>query len=113
MFSLMCVLLGVTDFEDRCRSVYFPTEESSDATFIIVNAGLYNLLQEEQEIATDPALREQYQSSLRICSANLETSLANLPLFLNVKMEIVQALLFGVRPSGSPPPSWASPRRVC
>lgn len=101
MFTLTTTLFGISDFADRCRLVYFPTEEFSEATFVTVNAGLYNLFFEQQEMTSVPALRDEYGSYTRLCRVNLETSLANMPLFLSPKVENVQALLLGVR---RPPP---------
>lgn len=85
------------DFSGLCRDVFFPTEDVSDATFAIVNTGLYNLFMEESSIVEDDQLRDRYQSYARICQTNLETYLANLPLFISAKIENVQSLLCGVR----------------
>lgn len=79
-----------------CRVVYFATEEFSDSTFTIVNAMLYNLFMEQHSLAQDDAVRDEYHTLMLQCRANLETCLANLPLFLSAKIENVQALLLGV-----------------
>lgn len=99
IFSITCSLVGITDFTALCRLVYFPSDDFSDAYFIIVNAGLYNLFMEEGVLSQDPALREQYDTYMKLCRANLETGLANLPLFLSPKTENVMALHMGVRES--------------
>ncbi|UKZ47839.1 hypothetical protein TrVGV298_002071 [Trichoderma virens] len=70
-FTILCTLVGIKEFAELCKTVYFPTEDFSDATFAVVNAMLYNLF------------------------SNLETTLANFPLFLSPKIENVQALLLG------------------
>jgi len=93
----MCSLVGLSDFSSLCRMVYFATEDFSDATFVIVNAMLYNLFMEQHSLATEPVARDEYHSYMQMCRANLETSLANTPLFLSSKVENVQALLLGVR----------------
>lgn len=95
-FTILCTLVGIKDFSDLCRTVYFPTEDFSDATFAVVNTMLYNLFVEQHSLAKEAAVREEYNSYVAICKANLETTLANLPLFLSPKVENVQALLLGV-----------------
>lgn len=95
-FTILCTLVGIKDFADLCRTVYFPAEDFSDATFAVVNAMLYNLFVEQHSLAKDEALREEYNSYVTICKTNLETTLANFPLFLSPKIENVQALLLGV-----------------
>ncbi|GJN81732.1 hypothetical protein PLIIFM63780_005267 [Purpureocillium lilacinum] len=95
LFTIMCSLVGLSDFSSLCRMVYFATEDFSDATFVIVNAMLYNLFMEQHSLATEPVARDEYHSYMQMCRANLETSLANTPLFLSSKVENVQALLLG------------------
>ncbi|KAG5938245.1 hypothetical protein E4U53_008046 [Claviceps sorghi] len=75
--------------------LYFATEDFSDATFIIVNAMLYNLFMEQNSLATDPTARDEYHAYMQQSQANLETALANTHLFLATKVENVQALLLG------------------
>ncbi|KAG6002671.1 hypothetical protein E4U54_000820 [Claviceps lovelessii] len=95
LFTIMCSLVGLPDFTSLCRKVYFATEDFSDATFIIVNAMLYNLFMEQNSLATDPTARDEYHAYMRQSQANLETALANTPLFLATRIENVQALLLG------------------
>ncbi|KAG5982459.1 hypothetical protein E4U55_001862 [Claviceps digitariae] len=95
LFTIMCSLVGLPDFTALCRKVYFATEDFSDATFIIVNAMLYNLFMEQNSLATDPAARDEYHAYMRQSQANLETALANTNLFLATRVENVQALLLG------------------
>lgn len=97
IFTITCSLTGITDFTAMCRLVYFPSDDFSDAYFTIVNAGLYNLFMEQQVLAQDPVLKDQYDAHMKLCRSNLETSLANLPLFLSPKTENVMALHMGVR----------------
>ncbi|PNY26301.1 transcriptional regulatory protein [Tolypocladium capitatum] len=92
--------------------VYFATDDFSDATFVIVNAMLYNLFMEQTSLATDAAVRDEYHGYMQQCRVNLETSLANIPLFLSSRVENVQALLLGVswaRGSSRPGKCVASP----
>ncbi|KFA73291.1 hypothetical protein S40288_07245 [Stachybotrys chartarum IBT 40288] len=95
LFTTLCGLVGITDFAALCRMVYFATEDFSDALFITVNIGLHNLFVEQHALASDPAVRAEYQSYSRMCRVNSETGLANLPLFLSPKLENAQALLLG------------------
>lgn len=92
----MCDLVGVADITTLCRAVYFPTEDVSDATFAVVSALLYNLFLEQHSLSSDPAVREEYNRHFQLCRANLETTLANLPMLLSAKIDNVQALLLGV-----------------
>ncbi|KAL9488042.1 hypothetical protein ACSS6W_000319 [Trichoderma asperelloides] len=94
-FTILCTLVGIKDFSDLCSTVYFPTEDFSDATFAVVNAMLYNLFVEQHSLAKEEVVREEYSKYVAICKANLETTLANFPLFLSPKIENVQALLLG------------------
>lgn len=77
--------------------VYFPTEDFSDAVFAIVNAGLYYMFIEQHAFAIDKATKEEFEPYIQMCRVNLETALANLPLFMASKVENVRALLLGVR----------------
>ena len=97
MFTSLCALAAITDFASVCQKVYFATEDFSDSTFLIVNTGLYNLFTEQETLVPDPLRRAEYRSIVSICQSNVETILANLPLFLSPKTENVQALLLGVR----------------
>ncbi|KAL7928974.1 hypothetical protein V8C35DRAFT_331966 [Trichoderma chlorosporum] len=94
-FTILSTLVGIKEFADMCKTVYFPTEDFSDATFAVVNAMLYNLFVEQHSLAKESGLREEYNSYVAICKSNLETTLANFPLFLSPKIENVQALLLG------------------
>ncbi|KAM3540993.1 hypothetical protein ARSEF1564_006088 [Beauveria bassiana] len=95
LFTIMCDLVGVTDITTLCRAVYFPTEDVSDATFAVVSALLYNLFLEQHSLCSDPDVREEYNRHFQLCRANLETTLANLPMLLSAKIDNVQALLLG------------------
>ena len=114
LFTFSCSLVGISDFASLCRNVYFPTEDFSQATFAIVNSGLYNLFMEEYSLTEDSAKRAEYQSYALMAQTNLETYLANLPLFLSAKVENVQALLLGVgRFSSSRTIQADSPGPIC
>jgi hypothetical protein len=95
MFTTLCALAAIPDFSAVCQKVYFPTEDFSDSTFIIVNTGLYNLFTEQTTLNPDPVSRAEYHNFVELCKANVETALANLPLFLSPKVDTIQALLLG------------------
>lgn len=88
--------MGISDFSNLCRMVYFPTDDFSDSAFIIVNAGLYYLFLEQHTLTDNEAVKEEFLSYLHTCRVNLETALANVSLFMSAKVETVQALLLGV-----------------
>lgn len=96
-FTLMCSFIGVEEFTEHCRRVYFATEDYSQASFIITVAGLFYILQEractEQE--RDPALAADYQRYEAMCRDSLETVLAHFSLIQPAKRENIEALLLG------------------
>ncbi|KAF5021088.1 hypothetical protein F66182_6877 [Fusarium sp. NRRL 66182] len=96
LFTFVCYFVGISDFSNLCRMVYFPTDDFTDSTFVTVNVGLYYLFLEQHALTTDnKALKDDLVSHLHTCRVNLETGLANMPLFLSVKVETIQALLMG------------------
>ncbi|KPM36677.1 hypothetical protein AK830_g9885 [Neonectria ditissima] len=95
LFTFVCYFVGVAEFSSLCRMVYFPAEDFSDSTFVVVNAGLYYMFLEQHSFATDKATKEQYEPYIQLCRINLETALANMSLFMSAKIETIQALLLG------------------
>lgn len=91
----VCCFMAVENFAEACRRVYFALEDFSQATFIIVNAGLYYLFQEKAVTAETEAAVREYTGYFQLCRANLETGLANLKFFLGASMETIEALLLG------------------
>lgn len=91
----VCCFMAVENFAEACRRVYFALEEFSQATFIIVNAGLYYLFQEKSVTAESDAAVREYTGYYELCRDNLETGLANLKFFLGASMETIEALLLG------------------
>ncbi|KAF9775697.1 hypothetical protein IL306_006200, partial [Fusarium sp. DS 682] len=51
--SLLKRVRGISDFSNLCRRVYFPTDDFTDSTFIIVNIGLYYLFLEQHHLTVD------------------------------------------------------------
>ena len=93
-FIMSCAFITVEDFIESCRKVYFATEDYSIAIFIIANAGLYYLFQEKSVM--DESKSEEYLKYHYLCRDNLETALANVPLLLPPRKEMIEALLLGV-----------------
>lgn len=79
--------------------MYFATEEYSDATFIVVNGGLFYIFSEYSYTVKDEETRDNYRKYLKLCHANLETALANLSLLMPARMESIEALTLGVSSS--------------
>lgn len=91
-------------FTDLCLKVYFAPTEFNEAEFIIVNAGLETLYLDMNMSKTIAAsVKEEYTKMGAICRANVETALASLPLHLPATMDMIVALLFGVRPAVETP----------
>lgn len=96
------ILLGffpfitVDSLLEKCRQVYFATEDYSDATFIVVNACLVYLFSEISFSESDTTKQEIYDKYHDLCRVNLETGLANLNLLMPATMESIEALSIGV-----------------
>ncbi|KAK0717341.1 hypothetical protein B0T26DRAFT_675664 [Lasiosphaeria miniovina] len=90
-FNLIGSFMVINDFADRCRKVYFATEDYSLSTFTVVNAMLLFILQEK---TMDPSAAGlvKYRD---LCRDNLETALASLPLMTPARRETAEALLLG------------------
>ncbi|KAK6500278.1 hypothetical protein TWF481_010623 [Arthrobotrys musiformis] len=92
-FLMSLTFVTVDDFVDSCRKIYFPTEDYNIATFIIVNTGLYYLFQDNKCSATDEFTEEECLKYCNMSRDNLETALANLPLLLPARKDMVEALV--------------------
>ncbi|KAL4786954.1 hypothetical protein BJX76DRAFT_364450 [Aspergillus varians] len=90
-----CPFIPFTHLADKCRDVYFATEDYSDATFIVANGGLYQIFVAASFMTDDRALREEYQGYVDICRYNLDTTLANLHLLMPATTESIEALTMG------------------
>jgi hypothetical protein len=80
----------------KCREVYFATEDYSDATFIIVNGGLFHVFLDYSYSIQSDETRSEYLSYLQVCKNNMETGLANLNLLVPPAEESIEALTLGV-----------------
>lgn len=84
------------EFVEMCRNVYFNADDFTEATFIIVNAGLYHIFAEESYTMDNPSLRQEYQGYEELCQENLEAAFFRLPLCLPATSQNIKALLIGV-----------------
>lgn len=96
MYGYITSFTRSEDFRDRCRKVYFRTDEYTCCSYIIVNAALYYLFLEETYMSDDEEKRGAYTEYYQICQTNLETALGNLPMFLPAHCETIEALHLGV-----------------
>ena len=88
-------LMDYTSFKAVCQSVYFPTEEYSIYTWIIVNGGLFYLLRDgdgdlHEKLGID---RTEIKANLRICKHNVDVSIHALRLCIDPSLEACQALV--------------------
>ncbi|KAL4918447.1 hypothetical protein BDW62DRAFT_200827 [Aspergillus aurantiobrunneus] len=90
-----CPFIPFERLADKCREVYFATEDYSDATFIVANGGLYQIMIAASFMTKDRALREEYQGYVDICRHNLDTTLANLHLLMPATTDSIEALTMG------------------
>ncbi|RLL94196.1 hypothetical protein CFD26_102964 [Aspergillus turcosus] len=96
-FAFACYFpfLSVDDFIQKCREVYFATEDYTEATFMVANCGLYYIFLEHSFRAESPQMRADYQKYIELCRKNFETVLANLPLLMPARPESIEALALG------------------
>lgn len=96
MYGYVTSFSSSEDFRDRCRKVYFRTEDYTCCTYVIVVGALYYLYQELGYTTEDEGMRATYREYCEICQTNMETALGNLPMFLPAHCETVEALHIGV-----------------
>jgi hypothetical protein len=83
-------------FIEKCREVYFCTEEYSDAAFIIANFGLYSIFYELHLTEKNDSIGQECQDYIEMCRDNLEVALANLNILMPATQESINALAVGV-----------------
>lgn len=97
IFNSYFPFMSVDYFAEKCRDVYFATEDYSDATWIIVNGGLFYIFLEYSYMAKANETKSEHKNYLQICQNNLETGLANLNVLMSATDESIDALTLGVR----------------
>ncbi|XHF99239.1 hypothetical protein AWENTII_002745 [Aspergillus wentii] len=90
-----CPFITTDRFIEKCRDVYFATEDYSDATFIVVNGVIYYVLMEYGFTSNDQKAKDENTSYLNLCRNNLETALSNLNFLMPARTEYIEALTLG------------------
>lgn len=97
MLAILYTFIDYEHFADRCRQLYFATDGSSEASFIIVNAGLTYIFFEASLTAADATKKARYEECRAMSQNNLEIALAQLNMMMPATAENIEALLMGVR----------------
>jgi hypothetical protein len=87
--------IGADRLIEKCREVFFATEDFSDEAFIIANGGLYFIFAECMFGDKDNK-RETYRKCMEIARTNLHYGLANLSLLMPATADTITALALGV-----------------
>ncbi|KAI0401710.1 hypothetical protein F4802DRAFT_618745 [Xylaria palmicola] len=95
MLAIIYTFIDYEHFADRCRQLYFVTDAPSEASFIIVNAGLTYIFFEASLTASDPVKKARYEECRAMSQKNLETALAQLNMMMPATAENIEALLMG------------------
>ncbi|CAJ2503671.1 Uu.00g110650.m01.CDS01 [Anthostomella pinea] len=97
MLAVMYSFTDIDNFIDRCRRLYFSTDDPPESTFILVNAGLTYVFFEAALAAADrnPQEKAQYDACRDMCQRNLEVALAQMNLMMPATAEHIEALLMG------------------
>jgi hypothetical protein len=97
MLAIIYTFIDYEHFADRCRQLYFATEYPSEASFIIVNAGLTYIFFEASLTASDPIKKAKYEECRAMSKHNLEIAVAQLNMIMPASAENIEALLMAVR----------------
>ncbi|KAI1420453.1 fungal-specific transcription factor domain protein [Xylaria sp. FL1777] len=95
MLAILYTFIDYEHFTDRCRQLYFATDAPSEASFIIVNAGLTYIFFEASLTASDPVKKARWEECRSISQNNLEIALAQLNMMMPATAENIEALLMG------------------
>ncbi|KAI0425051.1 fungal-specific transcription factor domain protein [Xylaria sp. FL1042] len=93
--AILYTFIDYEHFTDRCRQLYFAMDAPSEASFIIVNAGLTYIFFEACLTASDPAKKARYEECRATSQNNLEIALAQLNMMMPATAENIEALLMG------------------
>ncbi|GAP87980.1 putative fungal specific transcription factor domain-containing protein [Rosellinia necatrix] len=95
MLAILYTFIDYEHFADRCRQLYFVTDTLSEASFIIVNAGLTYIFFEASLTASDPIKKARYDECRATSQNNLEIAIAQLNMMMPATAENIEALLMG------------------
>ncbi|KAI5861042.1 fungal-specific transcription factor domain-containing protein [Durotheca rogersii] len=93
MLAVLYCFIDVEKFTDQCRRIYFDADDVTDATIILVNAGIAYLFFEAGLNVDDPKEKAQYETYWNMCQKNLDTVLAQLNFLMPATLENLEALL--------------------
>ncbi|KAJ5786105.1 transcriptional regulator family: Fungal Specific TF [Penicillium pulvis] len=94
-FSGYIPFFEIDYFIEKCRDVYFSTDDYSDAAFIAATFGLYSIFIELSFSEKEPATRNEYNQYVQMCKDGLEAALANLNILMPATHEYIVALSLG------------------
>ncbi|KAL4888603.1 fungal-specific transcription factor domain protein [Aspergillus ambiguus] len=87
--------IGVDRLIEKCREVFFATEDFSEEAFIIANGGLYFIFSECMFMEKTAGGKETYRKYIDMMRSNLQSALANLSLLMPATAETISALSLG------------------
>lgn len=88
--------MSLEAFSELCRRAYLASGEHLEATFVVVNTGLYYAFAEFSQAQDNPERREECKRYSTVCQSSREIVLVQSSLFQAVKLENTEALLLGV-----------------
>ena len=93
--DLVCRVLPLDYITKICRNVYFAVNDYSEVDFILTNAFLGYFFFEHAISSGN----QDYRDYSTQCRKLFRSSISRLPLLVPATMEVIAALLLGVRPS--------------
>lgn len=88
--------LGIDRLIEKCREVFFATEDFSEEAFIIANGGMYFVFADYMLMDTTQGMKDTYRKCMETTRANLEAGLAELNLIMPATADTIAALSLGV-----------------
>ncbi|ETN36903.1 uncharacterized protein HMPREF1541_07890 [Cyphellophora europaea CBS 101466] len=90
-------IMRYDDFARVCQKVYFPMEEYSIYTWIIVNGGLFNLFRDVDNKLPEHLgiTRAELNAHQQLCRKNVDTAVHSLRLCVEPSLEACQSIIIG------------------
>ena len=88
--------IGIDRLTEKCREVFFATEDFSEEAFIIANGGLYFVFADYMLMDTNQGMKDTYRECMNTTRANLESGLAELSYLMPATADTIAALSLGV-----------------
>ncbi|OAQ95909.1 hypothetical protein LLEC1_06301 [Akanthomyces lecanii] len=92
---MLCSSIGLDDIAEVCRREYEHLDNISSIKFVLISSILYHIFEESSMLGVSTELLAEYKAHAKLCRANVDTGLANLPLLLSSTATNVQGLLLG------------------